>query len=965
MSKVYLFLRFFSLLFLSTFFVGCKPQEEPIISLDGDVRQSTKIVERTVEEPEILPEENQIVKENERLVIVNVTAGGEPVTNATVTLTAGKFIEKHTDINGVAKFSVKKNCRFIILSAYNDDYAVETYSEILAPSPDLSPTVIDLILKEKGVIITAILIDKPEKIDDFRAAIIEADPQGMPKISVSTTNITKNKVVFHPIPSNFKSLQVIVYGENIPQCYSKEFCTTDGKDKEVTVEIPINVTLKGIALLPDGSPVTGKFYISVNSSDRTGGKYQAGKVSSRQIQPETDGSYKYSSLAQGFFDVTFALLDEKNMFPVYKNFETNLCLTAPETELNFSFSELPKLGLRGKVINGFDKEPIEGVTVYARQWRNLPAYDEDITDSEGKFSLELKSGNPDDFFGEITIDEPGFGRFKDQIHSKGTFATITIPLWPAGHITGKITDPHGNLLSGLVVEADNDNYIPSSCYDNLEYHSPPSDINGVYVISNVAAPMKYGISINKYGSHKQQNFTIPGNTFSVKVEPGEMAICDLVAISQPEILIKARDEKNNPVLKYTLDYKAQTKSRWCEFTFNVNLFDDDWFHLDSNINGAGTFSCSAYSIEKSLAVKTNNISFSGGTNYIVLIMTPSDVELNLSGYLTGVDGLPVKDGWIIVSSSSGNRKKGYTDDNGFFKIEGLEVKKGETLRVQMINEKSSYSSFTNILAGSENVELKITKPKEIIGQVFYDNLENPASNFTVKCDSFYRRQSFSSTDGKFLFKYNIRSRSKRYYSGNVIISSENYFPTETKFDLRKKSVYDVGNVILKSGKTANVKGKLVNQYGKPVEHRVYLKYKEKDNKSSALANLEDGVFVFEGLLPGKATISAKTWHGFTASYSFDIYEGDNLELPDLVLNYTNSAFVVMTFKLPDGSAVKNANIINNGYRIYATGVLSRDIHTGIYSDWKIKYLGKTYIADEFEITEDTNKLEVKLRKSPE
>jgi len=100
---------------------------------------------------------------------------------------------------------------------------------------------------------------------------------------------------------------------------------------------------------------------------------------------------------------------------------------------------------------------------------------------------------------------------------------------------------------------------------------------------------------------------------------------------------------------------------------------------------------------------------------------------------------------------------------------------------------------------------------------------------------------------------------------------------------------------------------------------------------------------------------------FDLNYSFDINEGDNLELPDLVLNYTNSAFVVLTFKLPNGSIVRNTTVINNGSRIYFTGELIRDIHTGIYSDWKIKYNGKTYLADKFEITEETDKLEIWLR----
>jgi len=69
----------------------------------------------------------------------------------------------------------------------------------------------------------------------------------------------------------------------------------------------------------------------------------------------------------------------------------------------------------------------------------------------------------------------------------------------------------------------------------------------------------------------------------------------------------------------------------------------------------------------------------------------------------------------------------------------------------------------------------------------------------------------------------------------------------------------------------------------------------------------------------------------------------------------------MKFKLPNGTYVKNSTIINNGYRIYYNGELIRDVHTGTHSGWKIKYNGKTYIADDFEITEMTDRLEVRLR----
>ncbi len=284
------------------------------------------------------------------------------------------------------------------------------------------------------------------------------------------------------------------------------------------------------------------------------------------------------------------------------------------------------------------------------------------------------------------------------------------------------------------------------------------------------------------------------------------------------------------------------------------------------------------------------------------------------------------------------------------------------LKVQMHDHKNSMSAFTNLLSGSENVELKFTKLREIIGQVFFDNLDTPASNFVVECRSIYKaKQGFSPIDGKFSFKYSAIYRPNLKYSGTITISAESYFPTKTKFNLKNNFVCDVGKIILKSGKTATLSGRLVNQYGKPIEKRIYLKYKNKEEKNSALANLSDGVFVFKDVLPGEATIFVKTWFGFSASNSFEISEGDNLELPDLVLNYTNAAFVVMKFKLPNGTYVENTKIINNGYRIYYNGELIRDVHTGTYSGWKINYNDKIYVADDFVITETTDRLEVQMR----
>ncbi len=122
MEKISRLLLLSATLFLSTFFVGCKPQEEPIALEDISLSPRKKVVEKAlpVEKPveieqQQIPEiQSEERNKNKRLVIVKVTAKGLLVTNAIVTLSKvnyGKelFVEKKTDKTGTAKFFIKKN----------------------------------------------------------------------------------------------------------------------------------------------------------------------------------------------------------------------------------------------------------------------------------------------------------------------------------------------------------------------------------------------------------------------------------------------------------------------------------------------------------------------------------------------------------------------------------------------------------------------------------------------------------------------------------------------------------------------------------------------------------------------------------------------------------------------------------------------------------------------------------------
>ena len=235
---------------------------------------------------------------------------------------------------------------------------------------------------------------------------------------------------------------------SIPKKIPKKVSEKNPEKIEVKVdedtENPTNIILTGTITLPDNYSNQKKISVSVLPVNN-----QPGTIINKSIQLENSGYYSLSNLAQGIYDIVFKLEN-------FKTFKTNLFIYPPKTELNFSFSGLLNLELRGKVINGFDKKPIEGITVCAHSWRNKPAYDTDITDKDGMFSLDLISASHSDrFFGEIIIDEPGFGKIIKQIQSAGEFTMITIALWPAGQISGTITTEDGTPLSGFTVNADN------------------------------------------------------------------------------------------------------------------------------------------------------------------------------------------------------------------------------------------------------------------------------------------------------------------------------------------------------------------------------------------------------------------------------------------------------------------------------------------------------------------------------
>ncbi len=722
--------------------------------------------------------------------------------------------------------------------------------------------------------------------------------------------------------------------------------------KEISDENSVNIILEGRVFTPEGLPFTNAFSIMMVSSDSSDRirRYRTA------IKPDAYGSYEYSGLSQGVFNIYF-------YNSRYKNFVTNLCILPPRTELDFSFSEFPVAELCGIVVHEADNEPIEGVLVNGHTQRSETPYISCFTDSKGEFSIKLKEIH-DDYFGEITVNEPGFGKVIKQIRSKDKY--IKIVLRQAGNIIGKVMTENGLPLAEAYVSingtGNNQGYVKSilaTSENEYFYYRTRTDSDGNYSFENIIAPAKYNFDCYVRSNDFVINNANSDDRYSVELEPERTLELDIIMkkVSNSILAIKGIDNQDKPVLKYNFKHKISVKDDHgfrAYSKINVDVSEDEWFYFVIERYSKGFFGCTAFNSEKKLAVTTNNIPFSANiTNYITLVFSTDENILNLTGFLLKPDGSPA----INCNVRAWNAVHDRTDEKGYFELKGMiDLKKGDNMSISASSWSDKFFLSTNLPSGAKNVRLKFFPPCRVSGKVFLGNLETPAKRFVVS--QSYNKQSYNSEDGSFVFT--MKKPTERWLNyGQVTISVDGYLPGFGKYNFTKLSSCDVGNIILRTGETANIKGRVITQNDEPVNVQVRLWNKADQTSFQMLSSIKDGSYCFEGIPPGEWTVLARSRLGFKDSHEFNIEEGEELELPDLIINFTNSALVTFTVKLPDGTSPKNSRI--NGHYIKNDGTFRRSMLEGTYSGWKMNYNGKDYISDDFEVMESTEKLEIWMR----
>ena len=453
-------------------------------------------------------------------------------------------------------------------------------------------------------------------------------------------------------------------------------------------------------------------------------------------------------------------------------------------------------------------------------------------------------------------------------------------MFQSGNIVGKVLAEDGTPVPDVrvsIMEFESRDVNQSSFGCN-------TDSEGKFEFLNVKAPAKYGFYLfgNQLGYSLPSSYSDEG--FIAEVKPEQTVECNLIVQRVGTFAIKAQDNNKKPVLDFEITPATKRKDGGSHSSFkrNVTLSDNEWYYLNSMICGDGLFSCTASENKNGLNVVTNNIPFSGGiTNYITLIF--SQTEPNLSGYVFRPDGSPPKNAHITIMIPSKNIFIHVNADNtGYFDVFAPEINEGEMMIVTASTPFGNVALETNLVSGSQNVKLILQEPNLIIGKVFLENLDTPAETFEVSI--FHNNRSFNSADGSFVYELRKTSSQK----GEMKITATGYLPAFVKFDSSKNSVCEVGNIVLKSGSPATIKGKIVDQNGAPQHTGVKLKYKKSGKIFKTYTKRKEGSFEFKDMLPGEATIFSKLKSGGSVSYNLRIEEGKNLELHDLVLTSTNS-----------------------------------------------------------------------------
>ncbi|MCX7003691.1 MAG: carboxypeptidase-like regulatory domain-containing protein [bacterium] len=864
----------------------------------------------------------------------------------------------HCDANGRATLLVPLQYTAFRVSAIKRPYAIVATNLSNLPKT-AAPLQLALTLSSTGVVITAqITAARPALLSNLTVRIKPDNNADMDHVSAArVADATGPIIILPPILRGLTGLRLEVTSPRCARSFSAPFDTRDGQDKVVPVTLLEGVLVHGRALRDDGTPA-GTFQLSGEPGEMYDLPRGAGTVN-ETVTTAGDGAYVCATFLPNFYRIQ-ASCDKAR--PI----RTNLLVDAEGSILDLTFRAPRFRTVNGKVLIERTKEPVANAMV---------TWNEDAlcatTDVAGVFALRAPDG--EQFFGRLSVAHENYAGVQRYVNNDYRGQMLTLLLREAAQIAGTVRYEDGTPVSGLYVNvqaAQQPNRQRASVAFGSEneyweeqmicqYASMPSDAQGAYVVSNVAAPQTYRVDVH---GQRCRLLRPEPNAAAISTRVGVVSQCDLTVRGTPTVLVKLLDQQRVPVREYELlmEYRfGDERGQQGGSRTQVEADADGWYCLSEwSVRHEAAFLTMQATTKEGLTAETNDLRVANtGTNFIVLTGSGTN-EQGMCGYLYDSNDEPQVDAQMYAYQDATRRSLGNvrTDHLGFFEFAHGGDATGGTIRLGAYFNDTGYS--TNVAASTAPIIWRLPPLRAVRGRVCLERADAPATNFAIGFD-LYNKRSFSADDGRFSMPVEDRGAT----AGVVYAFIGDYAPAQTSFCLDAQGQCDVGDLIV-SATAGTLRGRVVNERTQPLSAQATLvRAGARQEQVSAQTDAQDGRYEFTRLPTGAYQVAAykNGQSGSARSAWIALNAQDVVDVPDLVLQMTNAALVRLTFVMADGTPAAGMQVSQlNNAMTDAQGMVEDYWRLGSYDNVFLYIDNARYFAESFVIEAGTRELRVTL-----
>ncbi len=845
------------------------------------------------------------------------------------------------------------------VSAIKPPYAIVATNISNLPKT-AAPLALALTLLNTGVVITAqIKAAHPALLSNLTVRIKPDNNADLDHVSAARVlDATGPAIVLPPIQRGLTGLRLEVTSPRCARSFSALFDTRDGQDKVVPVTLFEGVLVHGRALRDDGTPA-GTFQLNGEPGELYALPRGAGVVN-ETVTTAADGAYVCATFLPNFYRLR-ATCEQAQ--PI----RTNLLVDAEGTILDLTFRAQRFRTINGKVLIERTKEPVLNAIV---NWNEGPLCA--TTDVAGVFALRV----PDDerFFGRIAVAHENYAGVQRYVQRTYRGQVLTLLLREAAQIAGTVRYEDGTPVSGVYVSvqaaqqfnrrrasvafgSENEFWEEQMTY---QYSTRvPSDAQGAYIISNVAAPQVYRVDV--YGQ-RCRLLRPERRAAAIRTSVGTVSQCDLTVRGTPIVLVKFLDQQNMPVREYQLGVQCRSGDEnggGASGSIQAEADADGWQCLpDWFAREEAAFITLQATSKEGLKAETNDLRVtSTATNFVVLTAAGTN-EQGMCGYLYDSDDEPQVDAQMYAYQETTRRSLGNarTDHLGFFEFADAGDATGGVVRLGAYFNETGYA--TNVTVSTAPIVWRLPPSRAVCGRVCLERPDAPATNFAVAL-GMYNKRAFSADDGRFSLPVEQQGTT----AGVVYAFIGDYAPAQTAFCLDAQGQCDVGDLIV-SATAGTLRGRVVNEHTQPLGAQVeLLRAGTRPEQIGAQTDAQDGRYEFTRLPTGAYQVTAyKSGQSGSARSDWIALDATAVvDVPDVVLLMTNATLVRLTFVMADGTPAAGMQVSHIGNATTdEQGTVEDYLRLGQYDNVFLYADNERYFAEPFVIEAGTRELRVKL-----